>query len=377
MKKIITAAIILTLLPAFVQAEGFSAPSATAEKPPSDINFSAYLDTSYNHLQRKNIFSSDVFDRVYDLKENGFTLHQAAFTLGKQPKAGFGGLVNFLVGRDANTTAAYGMHTDTGKEFGFDLVQGYLQYATGSLTVIGGKFVSLAGAETINPTTDTNFSRSILFGFAEPATHTGFRGTYTLNEQFCFIAGVNNGWDSIRDTGRDPTLELGMVYNPDPLFSLAIQGYSGEQRVVDRTHSGPKGRRTLIDMVATVNPTDKLSLVANMDYATQAHAILQEGDSDRATWEGIAGYVNYKLTDQWRTSLRGEHFNDKKGYRTGITQRWKEITLTVGYSPISSLELRAETRRDFSNHDVFISHEGETIRDNNQSYALEAIYRFA
>ena len=54
------------------------------------------------------------------------------------------------------------------------MTQAYVQYATGSWTFIGGKFVTLAGAETINPTTDTNFSRSILFGYAFPSRTLGF-----------------------------------------------------------------------------------------------------------------------------------------------------------------------------------------------------------
>jgi len=50
-----------------------------------------------------------------------------------------------------------------------------VQYAHGPLTIIGGKFVTLAGAEVINSTLDTNYSRSILFGYAIPFSHTGAR----------------------------------------------------------------------------------------------------------------------------------------------------------------------------------------------------------
>ena len=50
------------------------------------------------------------------------------------------------------------------------MLQAYAQYATGNWTIIGGKFVTLAGAEVIAPTGNTNFSRSLLFAY-EPSVH--------------------------------------------------------------------------------------------------------------------------------------------------------------------------------------------------------------
>jgi hypothetical protein len=40
---------------------------------------------------------------------------------------------------------------------------------------MAGNFVELAGSESLFPTNNTNFSRSILFGYAEPFTVTGLR----------------------------------------------------------------------------------------------------------------------------------------------------------------------------------------------------------
>ena len=191
------------------------------------------------------------------------------------------------------------------------------------------------------------------------------------------IGGINNGWDSIRDTSRQKTIELGASYKFNPMFSLAAYGYSGQQRIADRTSSGPTGQRTLIDLIATLNVTEKLTLVANYDGALQSKAALPSGTVAKAVWQGIAGYINYQFSDKWRTSLRGELFNDRDGYRTGVVQKWKEATLTVGYTWLKNFELRAETRHDISNVNSFLKNNGVATSNNQQSYALEGVVKFS
>ena len=346
-------------------------------KPQSNLKYSAYLDGSYNYLVRSNQFTSGSFDRVYDLATNGFTLQQVAGTLAYQPTQGFGGLANVILGRDANTTAAYGWDPYFGSQtLAIDPLQAYLQYARGPFTIIGGKYVTLAGAEVVDPTQDTNFSRSILFGYAEPTTHMGIRGTYALNDKINIIAGINNGWDNIRDISRRKTIELGTSYTPNSLLTLAAVLYSGGQRATDRTATGSESIRNLLDIVATFNVTDKLTFIANYDYGNQTLATLPSGSVAEAVWQGLAGYMNYKFNDKWLTSVRGEIFSDRNGYRTGVAQCWKELTLTLGFIPIKNLELRAEVRHDFSNVSSFVNLNGNGTNNNQQSYALEAFYKF-
>jgi hypothetical protein len=347
-----------------------------------DITFSGYVDGSYNYLQNKNTFVSGVFDRVFDIAPNGFTLQQLAFTLAYQPDYGLGFVFNPVLGRDANTLAPYGWDPYFGSQtFGVDPLQVYLQYKWKCLTVIAGIYNKLAGAETTDPTTDINFSRSILFGYAQPFTVMGIRGTYTLNDTLNFIAGVNNGWDSIRDTSRRKTLEFGISYRPYPVLYVTASFYSGGERVADRIATGPQSIRDLLDIVAVYKATPKLTLAANYDYANQTFAFLPGGTIASAVWQGIAGYANYAINDKWRIAARGEFFADRNGFRTGVVQNWKELTLTLGYNPIRCVELRLETRRDFSNVQAFMHKgtDGETagLINTQQSYALEAFYKFA
>lgn len=346
------------------------------------IDLTGYLDTSYNYLVRSNHFTSGKKDREFDLEPNGFTLQQASITLAKQPREGFGGLLDVVVGRDAFTMASYGMNPNVLgiQNIGFDIPQLFLQYAKNSVTIIGGKFNTLTGEEGYDPTTNTNFSRSIIDLYAQPGTVTGFRVDYSPNNKITWDVGINNGWDNIRDTGRRKTIQLGVFYQVNSRFAFATQIYSGQERALDTglkdVSNGPLGTRNLIDLVATFNATEKLSFAANADYLTQSKALLPDNDLARATALGIAGYINYIFNSKFRTSFRGEVFNDRNGFFTGVRQYWRELTLTLGYTPIKDLEFRLETRHDFSDVNSFLNKNGVTTSNNQQSFALEMLYQF-
>jgi hypothetical protein len=328
------------------------------------ITESGYVAASYYHSNGYNT------DHQFDNKHDTFQLDQAAFTVAYQPKEGFGGLVNLAAGEDMKIlNAAEGSNPNL-----FDVVQAYAQYATGPLTVIGGKFVTLAGAEVIAPTGNTNFSRSLLF-YAEPLTHTGLRATYAASDTFSIIAGVNNGWNySSLTTSGSKTGELGAAWTPNKAFSLAVQGYVGK----DATFDAPK---TFVDAVATYNVTGALTFVLSYDWGQQKQQ--PAGDATLA-WNGAAFYTNYAISDQWRVSVRVEYLDDKNGLITGtdLSQTLKEGTVTFGYDPIKNFELRIEGRYDKSTRDPFVraiaTSDGSTttFADSQTEFALQGVYKF-
>ena len=393
MRKLTQALIAASLLsvPALVLAEEAPAKSKTPIPALDDVleawglTLNGYLDVSYSHLSGNGTFVSGANDRVFDFQHDSFSVHQAAFTLAKQPKEGFGGLVNVTFGEDADVIAPY--NQNPGSTSKVDLTQAFVQYARGPLTGIGGKYVTLAGAEVINPTQDTNFSRSILFGYAIPFTHTGVRGTYAVNDTLNLILGLNNGWDLLQDTNGNKTIEAGAQYAPLKNLSFAAAGYFGNEKLCGSscvTTTGPGGYRGLFDLIGTYNATDKLTFILNYDYGWQDNASTATFSNNGlgngvATWTGIAGYANYQFNDQWRGSLRLEYFDDKDGYRTGVVQQWKEMTYTVAYLPNKNIELRGEYRYDRSNGNsplgAFNNTDGGTS-NGQYSFALEALFKF-
>ena len=123
------------------------------------------------------------------------------------------------------------------------------------------------------------------------------------------------------------------------------------------------------------------AFILNFDYGSQKncyHAACPNIASGFSTgkWDGIAAYWNHTINDQFRLSLRGEYFDDKDGYRTGVAQKWKELTATLAYMPANSVELRAEIRGDFSDKSGFVKTDGTSTAKNQQSVGIEAIYKF-
>ncbi len=358
-----------------------TAPSLTDVLAASSIDLHVYVDTAYSYLAGMGVFTSGVADRVFDTEPNAFNLHQTALTIDYQPKEGFGGLVNLTAGRDARVIASLGESTSN-----FDVTQAFAQYAHGPVTITAGKFVTLAGAEVINSTQDTNYSRSILFGYAIPFTHTGARITYTASDQVSVIVGVNNGWDQLQDANKQKTGELGVSITPNKMFSLAVQGYSGVEQLSGGTFigAGTHGVRSLVDAVGTYNATTQLTFILNVDWGRQENVTsLVNGTSITAKWDGAAAYANYQVNDQWRLSVRAEYFDDKDGYRTGVIQKWKEATLTLAYLPTKFIEIRGEVRGDKSDSNAFVKDAsffsgtpGAGVTDNQVSVGLEAICKF-
>jgi hypothetical protein len=325
----------------------------------SGITESGYVAASYYDSSGYNT------DHQFDTSHDTFQLDQAGLQLAYQPKSGFGAVVDVIAGEDAKIVNA-AESASTSSSNSFDILQGFAQYVAGPLTLQAGKFTTLAGAEVIAPTGNTNFSRSLLF-FGEPMTHTGVRATYALSDTVSLIVGVNNGWNYTKVNYGSKTGEFGIALTPDKYFSLTAQAYVGKDPVA-------LASRKFVDTVATFNATSALSFIVSYDWGKQdASSVTAGGD-----WDGIAAYVNYQLSSEWRVSLRGEYFDDKNGFMTGFAQKLKEGTITFGYDPVSDFELRLEGRYDSSNQPGFVKtvSPATVMTDNQSEIAVQGVFKF-
>ena len=353
-------------------ADAPAAPTLSSILDASGVSLSGDMDFSYSRLSGSGQFAGTTTnDRVFDYAHNSFSMQAIDVTVAKLPAEGYGGLVDLTMGKDASIIASAGTGPYTGQTF--DVTQAFVQYATGNWTTIAGKFVTMSGQEVIKTTGDTNFSRSILFGYAIPFSHTGVRTTYKVSDAVSLTGGVNNGWDQATDANSQKTIELGAMLNPAKSFALSAMVYSGAESGAAGT-----GTRNLLDLVGTFTVSDSLNFVLNYDYGSQENAVAAGA---KAKWNGLAGYANYQINDLWRVSARAEIFKDTDGYRTGVVdangvgQKWKEVTLTVGYAPTKSTELRGEVRKDTSDQAAFGYSDG-IARKAQSSLGLEAVYKF-
>ena len=391
MKKIVLASAISALfaapVAAFAQAKPPAAPTLDKVLEASGLTVSGYIDTGYSYANR-NIEGTGsavgVSTRVFDSQNNSFALHQFGLTVAKQPKEGFGGLVNLTVGKDAQVIHSFPEFTSGTSGSMFDVTQAYAQWAGGPLTVIAGKFTTLHGTEVIASSGNTNVSRSILFG-AVPFTHTGLRATYAASDTISLIAGLNNGWDQVTDSNRGKTLELGATFNPIKPLNIAISGYSGKETTTPTPTPGQtEGVRTSLNLVASYAFTDALSL--GLEYlSVDQDKVFPNGD--KAKYSGYAGYLTYMITPKFRGVLRLESFDDHDGAHfltlptTGITTftggqvKYKEGTVTLAYLPSDSFELRGEVRRDSADQAVFADYQGGASK-SLMTMALQGLYKF-
>ena len=335
-----------------------TAPSVAGVLSSSGIAITGYLAASYYHSSGESTFHE------FDVNHDTFQLDQAAVQVGYQPKEGFGAFADLLVGEDARILNAAENQTNST----FNARQAYLQYATGAWTLIGGKFTTLAGEEYSNPTSDTNFSRSLLF-FAQPLTHTGVRATWAASGTLSLVAGINNGWNTTSTSYGSKTAELGAAFTPTKELALNLQGYFGKV-------PGYDAERSFVDFVASYNLTDALSFALNYDWGMQ-----QQNTGPDLRWNGLAAYVNYALNAQWRVSARGEYLDDQDGFNSGTPQKLKEGTVTIGFAPAKSFELRLEARYDWSDKQTFVKTPATeaspaALADNQTELALQAVYKF-
>ena len=338
----------------------------------SGIDVSGYIDATYTN------FSTDApLFQAYTTEKNAFNLNAVDLAISSLPASGFGGMVEMMAGEDPGFNASKGWSTAN-----FDLLQAYAQYAGGGMTVMAGKFATLAGAEVPQAPANANISRSLLYTNAIPVTHTGLRASYAPGDTMKFTLGYNNGWDVLKESAAGncttagscadgKTVELGASFSPVKMLALAASYYTGEEY---SSTSDMIGGRKLLDVVATINATDALTFALNYDKGEQEKATATAGT---AKWDGLAGYANYAFTDKWRASLRTEKFNDKDCFKTGCgfsSQTVKETTITVGYAPVKNTELRAELRTDKSDQQVYTKNGSPTDKQNFAG--LELVYKF-
>ena len=374
MKKLLIASAVSAAFaaPTVALAQAARAPTLSQVLDASGISMSGYLDVGYTRADKNiagGVGGNPAFPlRVFDNQNNSFDLHQFGLSVSKLPRQGFGGLVNVTLGSDAQVIHSFPEGTGAGSSM-FDVTQAYAQYAGRELTLIAGKYATLHGTEVIWSPSNTNVSRSILFG-AIPFTHTGVRATWALSDTVSLIGGVNNGWDQVTDRNRDKTVELGATFNPIRPLNISISGYSGKEPA-----GTGNGTRTSINAVGSYNINRALSVGAELlDVSQDVPA--GGGATTSRKYTGLAGYGSYMFTPKLRGVARVEQFDDKDGLHFGVAgTKYRELTATGAYLASDSFEARAELRQDKATNAVFRDFNGATSK-TLMTIAVQGLYKF-
>jgi hypothetical protein len=351
------------------------APAAEPSKPPpkwyETVELHGLVDSSYSVNFNQTQDSPNEL-RVFDAL-NGFQLSYAKLWAQLAPTTPFTGgfRLDVGVGQSAailNGHATYGIGGGAAPSSGIDAVAVQQAYASvklpGEIVVDGGKFVTNAGAEVIEAKDNWLYSRSILFGFAIPFTHTGVRATVPIPgvEGLSFMAGLFNGWDnppgpvgSINPVGSTKVGHGALVYS-GPSSTTAIVNF-----LYGKLNPAAADERALVDVVLARAFGD-LAVNVNFDY----------GHENSTHYWGVAGMARYSLLgDKLRIAARGEYFDDSDGLSTGIANKYYEGTLGVAVPVGSQVELRVEGRHDRMDTAAFA-----TGKDNQTTLQVAALAWF-
>jgi hypothetical protein len=359
---------------------------AAPDKNNRPLKVGGYFDISYQYNinrpdnQRNNM-------RVFDNDSNGFNVHLAELTFERLPtKPGEAGFrVDTAFGTDTHLFSAQDNSTSPAERAHdanqFDLHQAYVEYIAPighGITLDFGKMQTMHGAEVAEAADDINASRSILFGYAQPATHTGVRASYDVfaDGKWVVLAGIFNGWDNIQDQNDAKTGVLQSIWKPTKWFTLANGFMFGDEQTnynLDGTWTNhDKGGRFLADTVATFTPWNKWTFAINADYANETDALPINGVPNREWW-GVAVYTKYQLNKNWYVANRTEYFDDKNGARTGIKQQLWETTMTADWALSDPMHIRFEYRHDESDRKPFMEDRRTAHQD---TLMMQWLYKF-
>lgn len=326
------------------------------------ISVNAFLSGSYSYnFNRPAGRLNDL--RVFDFDDGDFKLDVAELALqlpAERPNdAGFRMDVT-LGGSIPRVTASRGLFRNAdGSGEDIDLQQAFISYIARIGTGLRfdlGKFVTPVGFETIEGCNgyNDNATRSFLFGYAIPFTHTGLRLSYAPSDKLSASAMIVNGWDVVRDNNGRKTVGAQITLAPARGMALGFGYIGGAEQ-----DNNDSDLRHLFDMTALWKPTDSFMIGINGDYGAETDGVVTGKVS---VWEGIAGYVKVGIWRKFWLALRAEAFQDRDGARTGTPQTLSELTLTPEYHPIDGIGLRADLRLDFSSATIFTTSDGFSSR---------------
>ena len=352
----------------------------------SGIKMTGFVDTAYHwnfHNPPHVAPAGTTVDRnqsmgVFDTTSNSFDVHavELAFEKVAPDAGGVGFRTDILYGEDAKVINSGGTEAD---EFDFEqaYVEAKLPVMGSPLDIKAGKFVTLSGAEVIEAKDDWNTTRSLLFGYAIPFTHTGIRAAYGLwDGKVTLTTGLNNGWDLVDDNNNFKTWEGQIALKPNDALLLTATTYIGPENLNQSGHG-----RQLYDFVALWNATKKLSLMANMDFGTEDRVVGGPKPFRNADWYGFAFYGRYQTTDKLAFASRIEYFLDDDTFRVGTgalqnavdprERHYWEWTLTSEYKLYTNLISRLEYRYDWSDAPIF------DANSHQSTVSAQLIYNFA
>jgi hypothetical protein len=379
-------------------SQSLSTPSAsrsgTSLLGGTTVNFllDGYYGFNFNNpIGRVNLL------RAYDVSSNAFSLNQADVVLENAADPGHGkrfGLRLDLQYGQATATLQGNASNEPRPDVYRAIFQAYGTYVvpigTG-LTVDFGKWASSLGLEGNYTKDQMNYSRSYWFNFL-PFYHMGARLNYRLNDKIALNYWITNGtqWTEPLNGFKDQL--FGLNIQPHKNVAWTVNYYLGQEHPDVQflpnstatnlpTEQGlpfapipnaPSGKLHIFDSYLTWQVASKLTLGLEGDYVIQR--LLTTSTPSHTS--GGAAYARYQFTPKFAIAARTEYLSDRGGLFTGTTQAIKENTFTFEQKLADGFLVRAEWRRDASNHPYFLTDTLGTLKKEQNTATLGLIWWF-
>ncbi len=205
-----------------------------------------------------------------------------------------------------------------------------------------GQFVTSAGAEVIESSSNWNYTRSLLFAWAIPYYHFGVKVVTPVTKELSVGFQVTNAWNTVwgNNNFRNVAATLALTKTK---YTWTLNYLEGPN------HLGTTaGKRNLVDTTILLTPTSKVSMYINGDYGRD-----NQIGGGYNQWYGVAGAARVQITKMFAAAGRVEFFNDPTGFSTGTKQVLKEGTITGEAKITDHFVGRLEFRHDGSNANFF------------------------
>jgi hypothetical protein len=352
-------------------AAGAPAPAPAAQASTADVasffsgvEFTGFVDFYYLY----NFAAQNPTFRAFDVTHNSFSLNLAEIALEKKPSDDMrsGYRIDFQYGPSATVVNGGGSFEN--------IQQAYLSY----LAPVGkglqfdfGKFSTPIGAEVVETRDNWNYSRSLLFNWAEPLHHMGIRLSYPVSDQVGLALFAVNGWNNPTDNNTGKTFGVNLTLKPSDDVAVAATFMGGPEQGGNNDNW-----RNTLDAVLTYTISPKLSFMANYDWV---HEKDQAGaGTGTQALQGIAGYLKLQVNDMVAISPRFEYLSDSDGVvlTPGTSQKMKDGTLTLDIKHSDGVRLLIEYRRDFSDQDAWLKKDLVTPVNHQDSLTFGLVYAF-
>jgi hypothetical protein len=272
------------------------------------------------------------FGHLFTDKANTPLLNQILLTATRplDPKAtgyDFGFKVQLMYGSDARSTQFLGMTEYTINELNqFTSTEAWViahvpWLYSGGIDIKAGQYVTLEGAETIDPTTNYLYSHSYIFNFGIPFKHTGIMTISHVDPLVDIYAGVT--------TGVNTTFRGVNVAHPAFHGGIGLNFLDGNLTILATTHIGPENPNTplgiagcggcnptttlryLNDITTTWKINDSWTLINDLNYI---HDGGFAANGAHPSGYGGAQYVVYTVNEWLKAVGRVEVWRDNENF---------------------------------------------------------------